>query len=227
MSHLTHPAHWSTGGWRNPTKPLPTSIWEGSFVMRSRLKRLGPVKFPKFTGEKVYMEPFDQNGLPPKLKRWLPTVQAMCNGLTLGRESYIMIDQSEVKAGTSHRRSGPHIDGNWIPGNPGSGVVVGKSGTGHVTWNEPKWNSEEALKTEAIVLASDVIGCIAYVGDVTGIPMEGGDCSHLELSGLRKVILEPNVAYIGNVFMIHESVPVSEDCQRTLVRLNLPGVTFK
>lgn len=172
------------------------------------------------------MEQFGPNGLPKRFERWLPTIQDMCRGLVLGGKNYLMVDQREVKEGEYHRRGGPHIDGNWIPGEPGSGVVVGKSGTGHVTWNEPKWNSEEALKTEAIILASNVTGCIAYVGDVDGTPKQGGDCSHLDLSKMRKVIMEPNVAYIGNVFMIHESVPVSENCQRTVVRLNCPGLNF-
>jgi hypothetical protein len=74
---------------------------------------------------------------------------------------------------------------------------------------------------EAIILASDVSGCIGYTGSWTGEIGDGGDLEHIDLSHMEKHVLQPNHSYIGNVGFIHESVPIDFDCQRTLVRLNV------
>lgn len=76
---------------------------------------------------------------------------------------------------------------------------------------------------EAIILASNIRGCVAYTGDWHGEIGTGGDCSHIDLSGLDRVELQANKAYVGNVAMLHESVPLDAECYRTLVRLNVPG----
>lgn len=76
---------------------------------------------------------------------------------------------------------------------------------------------------EALVLASNVQACRAWEGIYTGEPVDGGDCTHIDLTGLNELTLLPNTAYRGNVTMLHESLPVPEDCYRTLVRINVPG----
>jgi hypothetical protein len=40
------------------------------------------------------------------------------------------------------------------------------------------------------------------------------------------VVLESGLAYAGNVTMLHESRPLPVACQRTLVRLNVPGLVL-
>ena len=55
----------------------------------------------------------------------------------------------------------------------------------------------------------------------------GGDYSHLDLGQLEEVILQPGRVYAGNVSMLHETLPVTQACTRTLVRLNVPGWTPK
>jgi hypothetical protein len=90
----------------------------------------------------------------------------------------------------------------------------------------PKWSTDignEEWAPEAIILASDVQACRAYEGEYDGIPSHGGDCSHIDTRGMRETFMRSGVAYAGNVCMLHESLPIAQDCLRTVVRLNVPG----
>lgn len=213
--------------------------------LKSEYRKIGNVLFPEFTGERVYMRPFKKkDGLPEDLKRWQPTVDAMLQDIDTNEEIYIMIDQGVVKAGSTHRRGGPHIDGHWCPEIVSHGIRsprhadnpskpekdippvhrgVGRHSSLKVENIPGYWNVEN-FGDEALILASNISACYGYVGEIEGNPKEGGDCSHLDLSDMERVILEQNIAYSGNVTFIHESIPVNIDCNRTLVRLNVPGI---
>lgn len=203
--------------------------------MKSLIKEIGPVQFPANTGERIYMLPITKrDGLPSNLARWQPTIDSMLLGVDVDGPIYLMIDQGIVKAGTSHRRGGPHIDGNWNPGISAHGGGGGGWGPPPSPGHRPKlshgsngcgWNAEN-FSPEALILASDVTASCAYVGEIDGDPVEGGDCSHLDLSTALRVPLIAGKAYAGNVTMVHESLPVPTDCKRTLVRLNVPGFIF-
>jgi hypothetical protein len=199
--------------------------------MKSYIKEIGPVSFPEFTAERIYMVPFRKSeGLPSHLRRWQPTVDQMLVGVESIHEIYLMIDQSKVEAGKAQRRPGPHIDGNWIvesgshgPG-PGHGPrhrprpLSGRWETG------PSWgNSGANFSPEAIILASSLSACRCYLGQYEGEIGLGGDCSGIDLSALPTLRLDAGKAYAGNVTMVHESLPVDRTCNRTLVRLNVPG----
>lgn len=79
------------------------------------------------------------------------------------------------------------------------------------------------LHEEGIILASSVTGCRGFDGFWMGEPQEGGDCSHIDLSGLVPVTMRRGAVYAGNVTMLHESLSMPFDCLRTVVRLNVPG----
>ncbi len=192
--------------------------------MKSLLKEIGPVSFPENTGERVYMRPFTiKSGLPSHLQRWQKTVDAMLRGVETDGPIYLMIDQGLVRGGFTHRRKGAHIDGNWIPSLNGHGGH-GKHRPISGSWSDDNggWKESE-LAPEGIILASDVYASCAYIGDVKGEIKSGGDCSDMDLSLTNRVPLLAGKAYAGNVFMVHESLPVEFDCLRTLVRLNVPG----
>ncbi len=177
--------------------------------LKSAIKRGAKVTFPPNTSERVYMLPFLKSDgevlLPARLSRWLPTVSAMLEGIESKRKMYLMIDQSEVKAGASHRRGGPHIDGNWDEFGGG------------------ECDPEDFDDTELVILASDVVGCIAYTGKYPRSDFgPGGDCSKMDLSHMEKTTLKAGYAYVGTVATIHESVPIERACKRTLVRINVP-----
>jgi len=195
--------------------------------MKSIVKEKGAVTFPKHTMERVYMKAFHKEvGLPAELKRWQPTIDQMLLEVDTDGPIYLMIDQGLVKANTTHRRKGVHIDGYWVP-------ELQTHGGGHRThihtagkWQDdiPKWNAgSEDWPDEAIILASSVAASAAYIGEWSGEIREGGDCSHLDLSDLQRIALQANKIYVGNVTMLHESTPVMEDVLRTLVRLSVPG----
>lgn len=217
----------------------------------SSVQQRGPVAFPEFTGERVYMLPFTKAaGLPFDLARWQPTVDAMLDGVDVAGPIYLMIDQGMVRAGVTHRRPGVHIDGYWRPGvqahgqlppgNPGHGHRPPEPGRGHIfagshgthvagarpgSWDNGKtpWSHRGQMR-EAIILASSVQGGAAWVGQYDGEPGEGGDFSHLDLSSMRKVPMAAGHAWAGDTMtMLHASVPLPRDTQRTLVRLNVPG----
>jgi hypothetical protein len=76
---------------------------------------------------------------------------------------------------------------------------------------------------ETILLASDVPACRALVGEYEGEIGKGGDLSHLDLSHMQEIMFEANRVYAGNVTFAHESLPVLKDCERTVVRINVPG----
>ncbi|MCK2122069.1 hypothetical protein [Pseudomonas sp. PNPG3] len=87
----------------------------------------------------------------------------------------------------------------------------------------PTWRFDARDRPEAIILASDISASRGLVGEFDGPIKVGGDVSHLDLSHLEQVLLQAGRVYQGNVSFIHESLPVPVDCQRTLVRLNVPG----
>lgn len=53
-----------------------------------------------------------------------------------------------------------------------------------------------------------------------------GDCSYIDTNELNKMALQANKVYCSNVTFLHESIPVREDCYRTIVRLNVSGFNF-
>ncbi len=197
--------------------------------MKSIVKEMGNVSFPVHTMERVYMKEFrKESGLPLELKRWQQTIDQMLLQVDTDGPIYLMIDQGVVKANTTHRRKGVHIDGYWIPSlqahsGPGGHIHHTKS-KGY--WDGDYWNTNpKALEwpDEAIILASDVSASHAYVGEWDGEIKQGGDCSEIDLSNLECIKLAANKVYAGNVTMLHESTQVAEDVLRTLVRLSVPG----
>ena len=185
----------------------------------SYVEQRGKVNFPEFTGERVYMKEFyKEKGLPSELSRWQNTVDSMLEGVETDGPIYLMIDQGVVKGGTSHRRGGLHVDGYWNP------RISAHGGTKHFgSWKTGGWVNCDFKDKEALILASSFTAARGYQGIWEGSCGEGGDCSHINTSNLKEVVMHSGNIYAGNVTMLHESLPVAEDCIRTLVRLNVPG----
>lgn len=204
--------------------------------MKSEIQECGPVSFPPFLGERVYMREFTKrDGLPVDLTRWQPTIDAMLDGVTTEGPIFLMVDQGFVNAGNTHRRPGPHVDGRWITGIQ----AHGQPRPHHSPLPEPcpappipyprhsmsggshghRFNGA----SELLVFASDVLGCHAYVGNYEGIPSSDGDCSHVDVRGMATIDMKPGIVWAGDALtLIHESIPVRYDCLRTMVRLNVP-----
>lgn len=85
------------------------------------------------------------------------------------------------------------------------------------------WATSPFAEKEAIILASNVSACDAYEGEFSGPIGDMGDCASIPLDGLRSIRMEENTVYAGNVTMLHETLACPVDCDRTVVRLNVPG----
>ncbi len=183
-------------------------------TMESVLTMRGKVPFPEFTGERIYMVPFRKRaGLSSNLRRWQPTVDAMLDGIPADL-AYLMVDQGCVAAGGTLRRPGVHMDGYWLGAQGRHGHGHGGGG-GHI----------HAQCVEAILLASDVLGCRGYSGTFEGEPLRGGNCAHIDYSGMVETVFSPGYCWAGNWAMLHEALPMRDDSRRTVVRLNVPGWT--
>ncbi len=216
--------------------------------MKSYVEARAIVPFPEVKGERVYMREFRPCvGLPADLRQWQPTVDAMLRGVETDGVAYLMVDQGFARAGETLRRPGVHVDGYWMPeaGRHGHRSPLGAHGepyrshreppqpghgtpsSGHrappVGHGNPGRHGLSADRREAIILASDVTGCAAYVGEYDPHYGAGNDASAVDLSGLRRLEMVAGRAWIGNMAFLHESLPMGVDCYRTVVRLNVPG----
>lgn len=200
--------------------------------MQSLLREVSVVSFPKHVEQnRVYQVAFHKDAIPEVLKPWENTIQGMLTGIDCDGEMYFMADRAMVQKGKTHRRGGLHIDGNWYRGGHGGDRHCdGRHGGGHgamqAGWGGDRWNSVWNFTDDAtggIILASDIAGCNALTGNYAGEILKGGDCSHIDTTGMKKVSLRENTAYIGNVTMLHESIPMQADCVRTVCRITMPA----
>lgn len=197
--------------------------------MNSNMRVIGRIPFPEMRGERIYMrEVFKHEQLPADIARWQPTFDALTADLDFDGPAYLMVDQAFVLAGEPHRRPGVHVDGNWIVAKgrydePGHGFRRAITARGGRHYHRTHVHGAD-YAPEALLLASDVQACRAYLGDFDGVVGEGGDCAHLDLSHLTAVDMEAHMGYIGQVSLLHESLPVPHNTFRTLVRLNIPGL---
>ncbi|QIG69838.1 hypothetical protein F67_I3_11_012 [Rhizobium phage RHph_I3_11] len=210
---------------------------------QSVIEARGFVQFPEFIAERVYMREFYKDkGLPDDLCRWQDTVDAMLDGVDTDGPIYIMIDEGIVQPGMTHRRKGLHIDGYWNPGLRAHGTGHRPSPGGHRPVDRhgyirdvhsprrhfsgpTSWGEADFKEPEAIILASSLSAARGYVGEFEGPIGEGGDCDLIDLSGLAIVPMYADRVYACNVTGLHRSMPVSVECKRQLVRLNVPGWT--
>ena len=200
-------------------------------MVRSELFAGAAVPFPSFTGERVYMREIALGAaLPADLARWQSTVDAMTRGILATGPAFLMIDQTEVSAGQTHRRPGLHVDGYWHPvmsrhGNqpaPGGGHNPAPAPRpGHVFAHSGHCPSGAR---EALIIASDVEGCEAYEGEWDGVAGAGGDCSAVRVARLRRQRMCAGVAWIGETgALLHSAIPLSARNLRTVVRINVQG----
>lgn len=206
----------------------------------------GQVHFPEFNHERHYMIPFMQKeGLPNELQHWQRTVDEMLDGIETDHPIYFMADQQYIHAGLPHRRPGVHVDGYWVAdirahggGHRGSGIhrgygvhrsrhegSGGHRGRASAGDSEP-WSVVDFSRPEAIILASDVKGARAWTGLYNeSLIGEGGNADKVPVELLSGIDLKPNRAYIGTAGTLHASVPLRESAYRTMVRLNVPGIS--
>jgi hypothetical protein len=164
------------------------------------------------------MIPFTkEKGLPKYLEQWQNTVDMMLAEVDTKGIIYFMADQGNVKAAQSHRRGGLHVDGVWdatINGHRGGHISTAARWRGDSRWND--------VGGQLLLLASDQAGCTGSIGQFEETEWNMGDYTHLHYKDFDTHTLEPNKVYSGDALsFLHESIPVKQDCLRTLVRLNV------
>ena len=183
-----------------------------------------PISLPEYRGDRVYMHAFDiaNPSMPEGYERWNPTLReiAACSPKKTGI-AYVTIDEKIVRKGESHRRGGPHTDGNYLFGwGGGGGWLTGEDGR-----FLPREQHREQYCSEkgGMLIVSSYKACKGWNGEFDGEPNQGGDCSHLDLSEMESFDMERNTLYCGNSTFIHESLPLEEDVERQLVWITLPA----
>ena len=87
-------------------------------MITSKIKVISTIEFPAFNPGKLYMIPFELSNpvdLPNQLKQFNSVITDMINNNPIKNGiAYLTIDCKSIKAGDSHRRGGPHVDGNYI-----------------------------------------------------------------------------------------------------------------
>jgi len=175
--------------------------------------------------EKLGMVPFDMAtlaGVPEHLKK---VISQVLSGLPMLKgTAFLTVHTKHIEPNTTHRRGGAHIDGNYMERlswcSPGtSGWKVGGDG---MTLSAEDHVLSYETKTGGLLLVSDYPACAGWNGEFNTKAKEGGDCSHLNLDPKDGFIMKPNTVYYGTSQFVHESLPISEEVTRTLIRITLP-----
>ena len=199
--------------------------------LHSKVRAVGQVTFPEFSGARVYMarnlagHPLE--GVPESYHAVIDRMLADA-GIPEHTGFYVTIDEQHLKKGTKLRRGGVHIDGNYLFPQGANGWGSG-GGSGWLNGTPGRLLTEEQQRLQyhselgGVIMASTFVACEAFVGTVEGAAGQGGDCEHLreQLSLLESFWLEERKVYLGNSTFIHEGHVVSEDTPRQLVRLTL------
>lgn len=190
-------------------------------------KELGKIEIPSEEGiGELKMVPFDLATLQGVPGKYTKLVLAMVEHLPK-REGigYLTLDGRTVQEGTTQRRGGAHIDGNYIPEDRSGGWSSAGQGGWKVGEGGRELSSENhklsyESKTGGMLIASTYPACKGWNGEFDGNPGIGGDCTHIELN--EGFMLKPNHLYYGNSQFVHESLPLDKTVHRTIVRITLP-----
>lgn len=216
-------------------------------MIDSRAIQFMEVEIPSFEGH-IHMKHFNASTLDNVPDIFKGVVNQMLSVLPKrDMNCWLTVDGKTIEAGKSHRRGGPHIDGNYLDAfypmpneayerkrrefSHQHGEIV----TGHKGGWDDGWRSKNAeisreeafflsynTKSGGILITSNYRGCKGWVGMIHGAPTAGGDCSHLTLPEAQSFIMRPNVVYYGNSHFIHESIPQETNVHRVVVRITLP-----
>lgn len=178
------------------------------------------IDLPGFTGIRIMMMPViigDMSTVPALLKDYQAAIAQLfevdkdrVSLKNAGKVGYLTIDEKTVKAGTTHRREGKHVDGVYHGDTGDWGGSMGGSWAG---------------RGSGMITVSNVIGCRAWNQCFDGWPGWEGECDHLaaQLRPETEVVFEPNRAYWLDGLCVHESIPQQVDVQRQFVRLSMPS----
>lgn len=181
----------------------------------STFKQVGVVNLPAFSNARVIMMPVELgnlNSIPEALNHWKDTIKDLFNLANIKTGiGYITIDEKIVKANTTHRRQGLHVDGVY------QGRCGGWGGGGGGSWGS---------LGNGMLTVSNIAGCKAWNQEgLFGKLGQDGEADHFasQLRGENATIFQPNNVYWVDGLCIHESLSMQKDCERQFVRLSMPS----
>jgi hypothetical protein len=190
--------------------------------MYSKVNIVGELTLP-LVEEETSIVPFDLETLKGLPVEYVEVACHMVKGIVgLCGTAYFTIHGKVLKKSQTLRRGAPHTDGNYEPinmsfGGGNGGWKIGQNGP---DVGSPLHKRQYDSDKGGIILVSNFESCYGWIGEYEGLPLNGGDCSHIKLN--EPFMLEANKVYYGNNHFIHESLPVSEDVHRVMVRITLP-----
>lgn len=166
------------------------------------------IQFPEFSGTRIMMMPVrlgSLDGVPLHYQDLVTKLYEVMEHRFIGEIGYLTIDEREVQANQTLRRSGLHVDGYYHGrcGAWGGGGGWGSVGNGMLT-------------------ISSTPHCKAYLGMFEGTPGDEGECDHLSLPNEGEVFEAGHIYWVDGA-CVHESMPVAEDTKRQFVRLSMPS----
>lgn len=192
-------------------------------MLNSKALNLGRASIPDFD-YRISMIPFNLDTLAGVRDDLRPLVATMTKHLKLKRgTAFLTADRKSIKQGQTHRRGGAHIDGNylgldWRTPDPGGGWKVGNDGS---SLTKEQHQESYCSSTGGMLIISDYQACKGWEGIFDATARTGGSCEHLELD--NGFWLQPLTVYQTTSQFIHQSMPVSENITRRLVRITLPA----
>lgn len=187
-------------------------------MLFSKYKPLCEVNFPNYQGRQKYMHSFDLENpvMADGFEDYAEIVSTLCSAAGAHHGiAHMTVDEKIVQPGMSQRRPRPHVDGCYYP-------ALESWGGGGGGWNHycNNINGAGPLRRMPVIVAADVSGCRAWVGDFEAMPSHNGDLSHLELGAGE--VLKPNFGFLLSADCVHESMIMPEKTQRMFLRIALP-----
>jgi hypothetical protein len=187
-------------------------------MLQSFCTTLCDVQLP-YKARRDYMHTFDIENpvMKPGYEDYGRIVSALLQSahVTHGK-AHMTVDEQIVKAGRSHRRPGPHVDGCFIPsanywGHPSPGWLHYYNNVGR-----------GPIARMAVIVASSVPGCKVWEGIFDGEPTKTGDLSHIVDQLGEGIVLPSDRGFLLSPDCVHESVIFPRDTVRTFLRIALP-----
>lgn len=196
-------------------------------MINSLIKEIEDIKFPDiWMNEELYMFPIDIEMVSLIQKTpffvFSDSIEKMLSLSPIKKGiAYVTIDQKEVEKNKTHRRGGPHVDGNYFfSWGSAPGWLCGDGGR---QLSPEKHKLQYENENGGFLMASSYSACRAWMGKYDGSPEQGGNCSHIKLD--EGFLLKANKIYLGNSTCIHESLPLPQKIKRTLIRITLPATS--
>lgn len=131
--------------------------------------------------------------------------------------------KKKLKKEETHRRGGPHVDGNYCFGwgGGGGGWSTGEKGR-YLTMEKHLRQYFSSLG--GMFIASSYSACRVWLGEFSGISGQRGSCEHImdQFPDKESFLLKPNTLYFLNSLCAHESMPVDSDINRQILRITMP-----